>query len=60
MWYKVRSYVPNWTEFDDFLPIYERAEEVGGRVRHIIPLKKHPNVCGLHTPKNLYIQIPKR
>jgi hypothetical protein len=60
MWYKVHSYVPNWVELEDFLPIYEEAEKVGGIVRHVIPLKKDPNVCGLHSPNNLQILPAKR
>jgi len=59
MWYKVHSYIPGWVRFEDVLPVYEKAEEVGGVVKHIIPLKKDPSVCGLHSPKNLYIQLKK-
>lgn len=66
MWYKVHAqasrdqsrFVPNWIKFEDFLPIYEEADKTGGKVRHIIPLKKDPNVCGLHSPNNLQI-VPK-
>lgn len=53
---KLRA-TPVWFERDKVLLIYEKAQEFGAHVDHVVPLK-HPLVCGLHCWHNLQLLPP--
>lgn len=60
MVYKIRRAniyaVPDWVNLErDLLPLYELAYKLDKKVKHIVPIKARKNVCGLHTPANLYL-----
>ena len=53
---KLRA-TPFWFEREKVLLVYEKAQEFGAHVDHVVPLK-HPLVCGLHCWHNLQLLPP--